>query len=412
MNTTLTKFDNYEAVVEYFNNSSMFAIKLGLERISSFLNKIGNPQNQVKTIHIAGTNGKGSVLKMLESILTEARLTTGSFTSPHLIDYTERFCLNRQQISKEVFLEYSNKLFELLDKHNENSLTLFEFLTVLAFLYFADNKVDIALIETGMGGNYDATNVIEKPIVSIITHIDFDHTEYLGNTIEEIAFEKAGIIKPGSRVIFNKNINGYSVLSNTARERDCHIFDFEPDSNKHLQECLPLKGKHQQENGQLALQVIELLNKVGYSINSHQIEQGLIKTSYNGRGQYIESKNLLLDGAHNPAGAQALRTLVETEYSSKKITWVIGTLNYKDSAEMLKSLLKPEDQVIFTEINYHKTSKCSDLAETCRKLFPATTIRKEPELKEALKLAKNSSEKDSLTILCGSLYLIGDYFRL
>ena len=205
---------NYSEVIKRLTSTGMFYIDLGLERIAKVLDALGNPQDRLKYIHIAGTNGKGSVCAMLDSILREAGYKTGLYTSPHIFEYTERIKVSGEEIPQEDFAKY----FEMVNAKTEElktHLTEFEVLTVMMFLYFADKKVDVVILETGMGGRFDATNVIKENLCAIITHIDLDHTDRLGDTREKIAFEKAGIIKPNSFVITSE---GYEAIKNKADE--------------------------------------------------------------------------------------------------------------------------------------------------------------------------------------------------
>lgn len=422
-------FSTYNDTVKYLNSSSMFAIKLGLERINQFLNTIDNPQDKIPSIHIAGTNGKGSVLKYIESILIEAGYKVGSFTSPHLVDYTERICINNQLIPKNDFLTYSNKLFALLEKNNNSHLTQFEFLTVMAFMYFNDNTTDINLIETGLGGQFDATNVIKKPIISVITHIDLDHTEYLGDTLEKIGKEKAGIIKSNSNVVLNKNNNAFDTIIEVAKTKNASIhtsnpFNYELKININNKSQLiidkstkdsyttTLLGEHQVDNISIVLEVIDVLNKQGLTIADKQVKNGIKKTKWQGRGEYIKEKNLLLDGAHNPNGAFALRKIIDHYFPDKPIKWIIGTLNTKDSTNILKNLIKQGDIVILTTVKANNTSKVNDLFNIVKNNNLTEDIITTSNLDEAYNHSLKINKGNNLTVVTGSLYLIGEYYKL
>src|SRR5574344_261601 len=214
--------DKYEKAIELLTSQGKFYIDLGLERVQKFLNLIGNPEKKLKFIHVAGTNGKGSVCATLSSVLTESGYKTGLFTSPHIFDYTERFKIDNKNISKELFAKQVFEICELAEKNNIH-LTEFEILTVVGLTIFAEKNVDIVVLETGLGGRFDATNVIEKNLCSVIVHIDFDHTERLGDTIEKIAFEKAGIIKKGCPVVINGNNLGFEVIKKKAEEENSKL---------------------------------------------------------------------------------------------------------------------------------------------------------------------------------------------
>src|SRR5574344_2131151 len=216
------KMENYEKAINLLTSQGKFYINLGLERVQKFLDLIGNPEKNLKFIHVAGTNGKGSVCSTLSTILTCAGYKTGLFTSPHIFDYTERFKIDGEDIPPSLF---GQKVLEIVDlaQKNDIHLTEFEILTVLAFEVFALAKVDIVVLETGLGGRFDATNVIEENLCSIITHIDLDHTERLGDTIEKIAFEKAGIVKENCPVIINKENLGFDVIKKVAEDKNAQL---------------------------------------------------------------------------------------------------------------------------------------------------------------------------------------------
>lgn len=424
-----SSFSRYEDTVNYLNSSSMFSIKLGLERIQSFLSTIDNPQDTIPAIHIAGTNGKGSVLKYIENILIEAGFKIGSYTSPHLVDYTERFCINKVPISRNDFLKMSNKLFDQLERKNHSHLTQFEFLTVLAFMYFNDHNTDINLIETGMGGQFDATNVIKNPLVNVITHIDYDHTEYLGDTLEKIGAEKAGIIKPGSDVVINTNNNATNTIIRISMKKEAFInlanpceYDLKIDTDnkiqsiidrkKNIQYTTTLLGAHQLDNISLVLKVVDILNNKGYKITSEQIINGIKNTKWAGRCEYIEEENILLDGAHNPNGAMALRKIIDTYFPQKPIKWIIGTLKTKDSANILNNLINPDDIVILTEVKASNTSKTSVLADLITTNNLTKNIITTSTLKEAYNHSLKMNHDNSLTVITGSLYLVGEFYKI
>ena len=304
---------NYEQAKELLTSQGKFYINLGLERIQSILKLIGNPQEKIKIIHVAGTNGKGSVSSILANILKCAGYKTGLYTSPHLVEYTERIKINNIDISKKDFAAYIEKISTIAEKKNIH-LTEFEILTAIAFKYFADNKVEIAVIETGLGGRFDATNVCKKPILSIITSISLDHTDRLGNTIEKIAFEKAGIIKPKSTILTEISNKGFKIIKNTAEEKKAKLIvatnyvnmSYENGNNYvsiEDKKCeFPLLGLYQKANLSIVLQAVEFLR-----IKTKAVIEGLKTAKWPARLEYIKDKNLLIDGAHNPDAAQELK---------------------------------------------------------------------------------------------------------
>ena len=307
--------NNYDKAVELLTSQGKFYINLGLERISAILELLGNPQDNLKCIHVAGTNGKGSVCAIIAEILSEAGINTGLYTSPHIFDYTERIKINGTDISKTDFSKYVFDVCNLADKNNIH-LTEFEILTTVMFKYFADNNVDVVVLETGLRGRFDATNVIKSNLCSIITHIDLDHTERLGNTKSKIAFEKAGIIKPNCPVFTSE---GYEEIKDKADE--CNslfvmVAPFEDTTN------LSLKGTCQQENLSLALAAVRHLFP---HISEHTIQEAIKNVKHPCRFQ-ICSDNLIIDGSHNPNGAMALRESLDLYYPDKKRCFVFGCL--------------------------------------------------------------------------------------
>lgn len=280
---------SYENAIKLLTSQGKFQIKLGLERIEAVLKKLGNPQDDLKCIHVAGTNGKGSVCAILAAILQEAGFKTGLYTSPHIFEYTERIKINGAEIPRETFARLVSEVVNL-----GKDLTEFEILTAVMFKYFQEEKVDYVILETGLGGRFDATNVIKSNLCAIITHIDLDHTERLGNTRSKIAFEKAGIIKPDCPVITSE---GYEEIKDAADANNSLFLLVTPFSDT---TNLALKGTYQGENLALALNCIQLLFP---QISQDVVQKALTKVQHPCRFEYIEDKNLIIDGAHNPNGA-------------------------------------------------------------------------------------------------------------
>ena len=376
---------NYENAVELLTSSGKFHISLGLERISKILDILGNPQDNLKCIHVAGTNGKGSVCAIIASVLNSAGMKTGLYTSPHIFKYTERIKINGVDISDENFAKYVFEISQLADE-NSIHLTEFEILTAVMFKYFYDEKVEIVVLETGLGGRFDATNVIKSNLCAIITHIDLDHTDRLGNTKDEIAFEKAGIIKPGCPVI---TCEGYEAFRDKADECDSLLMMISPfeDTSE-----LALKGSYQQENLSLALAAVRLLFP---AISQDVIDDGLRKVQHPCRFQFIEDKLLVVDGAHNPNGAMALRESLDMYFPDKKRRFVFGCLNTKDYRKMMQILFSKDDEIYFNHFDNPNSVSVEDLMSSCE--FPA---------KEFVSLNEFEVRPDTLTIICGSFYMI------
>ena len=378
---------SYSDAKELLTSKGKFYINLGLERISAVLELLGNPQDKLKCIHVAGTNGKGSVCAILEAVLREAGRKTGLYTSPHLFKYTERIKINGVDISDEDFARLVFETCNLADKNNIH-LTEFEILTALAFKYFAENNVDVVVLETGLGGRFDATNVIKSNLCAVITHIDLDHTERLGSTKDKIAFEKAGIIKPNCPVITSE---GYEAIRDAADVNNSLLMMITPleDTSN-----LSLKGLYQQENLSLALAAIRL---VFPEIPENVIQSALTKVKHPARFQFIEAKNLIIDGAHNPNGIAALRESLDYYFPDKKRRYVFGCLKNKDYKKMMALLFDKNDEIYFNHFSNPNSCAVEELQAECA--FPS---------KEFRSLDEFEYKPDTLTIICGSFYMINE----
>ena len=377
---------NYQETIEKLTSSGMFYVDLSLDRIKSALEKLGNPQDLLKCIHVAGTNGKGSVCAMLDSILREAGYKVGLYTSPHIFEYTERIKINGEEISKEDF----SKLFEEVHSLRIH-LTEFEILTVMMFLYFQRNNVEIVVLETGMGGRFDATNVIKENLCAIITQIDLDHTDRLGKTRDELAFEKAGIIKPNCPLVTSM---GYEEIRDRADELDSLLLFTSPFVPQDILESLTLKGLHQAENLALVLTAINYLFK---EIDEIIIKRGLSKVKNPFRFEYFPEKNLIIDVCHNPNGVKALKENLEFYFPNQKRRFVFGCLNNKDYETMMNILFEENDEVYFKEFDYKNSC-------TFEELQKASPIK-------AQKYEKHELTKDKLNIICGSFYMLKEILK-
>ena len=372
----------YEYAIKQLTSRDNFYIDLGLDRIRAALEIFGNPQDKLKCIHVAGTNGKGSVCTILDSILREAGYRTGLYTSPHIWDYTERIRVCGVEISKEDFASYVEQIMGC-----GIHLTEFEILTVMMFLYFEAKGVDIAILETGLGGRLDATNVIKKNLCSIITQIDLDHTERLGDTKEKIAYEKAGIIKQACPVITSM---GYEAIKDKADEMDSMFILATPFVKPEFVEALTLKGNHQVENLALAVNAINYLFK---DIDDVTIIAGLRKVKNPCRFQYFPMQNLVVDASHNPNGIAALRDNLDSYFPQDERRFVFGCLKNKDYSKMMRIQFREGDENYFNEFDYPNACSIEELQAACP--YKATQYNNEA-------LADNK-----LNIICGSFYMIG-----
>ena len=374
----------YEDAIKLLTSKGKFYINLGLDRISEALDKLGNPEDKLKCIHVAGTNGKGSVCAILESILREAGYKTGLYTSPHIWEYTERIKISGKEIPKEEFARLVEEVCSL-GVH----LTEFEILTVIMFLYFARNNVDVAIIETGLGGRFDATNVIKKNLCSIITQIDLDHTDRLGSTKDEIAFEKAGIIKKNCPVFTSM---GYEAIKDKADEMDSLLVFSTPFVNPKFVDALTLKGAHQVDNLALAINAINYLYK---DITDDVIISGLKKVKHPCRFQYFAAENLIVDASHNPNGIEALRNNLDNYFPNERRRFVFGALKNKDYARMMKILFRDGDEIYLNGFDYPNACSFAELNAKCP--VPAKEYNNSVEL-----------TPDKLNIICGSFYMIAE----
>jgi dihydrofolate synthase/folylpolyglutamate synthase len=415
---------NIDSLLQPFQH---FGINLGLSRINRLLANLGNPHHLVPIIHVAGTNGKGSVCAYLSSILTEAGYKTGRYISPHLVDWTERICINGQPIKSEDFAELILQVKAAIDREDD-SPTQFEVITAAAWLYFAQQQVDLAVLEVGLGGRLDATNVCGNPLVTIITSIGRDHWQQLGPTIAHIAREKAGIIKSGCPVVIGVlPPEAETVVRSVALELNCSIVVPKPAqqiypgwaeyekiaSAELIRYPLPLLGEIQLINSAVALAAVEILQKQSWQISPQAIAHGMAKTSHPGRMQWItwQKQQLLIDGAHNGESAQALRDYVDSLLeTATSVTWIVGILATKDCAEILRSLLRPGDKLYLVPVPDSNSANLSELAELAQSICPNLSFcHTYPDL--FLALGEVFTHPNDLVVLSGSLYLIGSFLQ-
>ena len=397
---------NYNEALKYIHSLLVFGSKPGLERISELLNKLGNPQNGLKFIHVAGTNGKGSVCTMLSNIYMKAGLKTGLYTSPYVVDFRERIQLNGEYIEKDVLANLCQQV-----KNTNVVVTEFEFITAMAMLYFKLKKCDIVILETGLGGRFDATNVIKDNLASVITRIDFDHTAYLGDTLEKIAMEKSGIIKNGPTVCYplqekqaEDTIKSYSnkfILPNVDNLKILNSDDFGNRFVYNNEEYkTSLSGEHQIYN---ALTVIETVKAAGISVSQNNIIEGIASATIPARLEVISQNPLVvLDGAHNQNGGKALAEFLKKH---KNIVAIIGMMADKDCDSFLETTLPFVKKVITVTVNENpRTISAKDLADLAKKYCKEVIVA--DSYKEAIKIASQNLN-DSPLFVFGSLYLAG-----
>ncbi|MBE9012199.1 bifunctional folylpolyglutamate synthase/dihydrofolate synthase [Pseudanabaenaceae cyanobacterium LEGE 13415] len=411
--TNLDTIQNIEALLQSYER---FGVHLGLEASLKLLSDLGNPHEQVPVVHVAGSNGKGSVCAYLSTILTEAGYKTGRYTSPHLIDWTERICINNQSIEPEALYESLLKVQANVDP--DFSPTQFEVLTAAMWLYFAEQKIDIAVIEVGLGGRLDATNVIEHPLVSVIVSISREHWQRLGFTLSNIAREKAGILKSGCPAVIGQlPPEAKAVIDRRIADFNCPVVYPEPAHSidglaqyESFKYRLPLQGEIQLHNSALAIAAIQFLQQQKWNISDDAMINGIQNTTWAGRMQWYDWKGhrILIDGAHNPASAIALRQYID-QIGKTPVQWVMGMLSTKDHADVFKALLRSQDSLFLVPVPDHSSADPIELATLASGICPdLKTCETYPNVSSAL---EDASQRPDLTVLCGSLYLIGDFFK-
>ncbi len=416
----------YSEILNIIHSKKTFSQKPGLHRIGALLSKLGNPQDKLKIIHIAGTNGKGSTASMCCEILKNAGYKTGKFISPYLIDFCERISIDSENISHKRLEEIVLKIYEL-DKQLEEPTNEFEFITAAAYLYFYEENVDIAVIEVGLGGRFDSTNIIKNPLVSVITSVSLDHTKILGNTVKEIAFEKCGIIKPYIPVICyaKQNEEALEVIEDYCKEKNSQLII--PEYNvkiekqdisgtvfryKNLRIEIKMLLEHQIYNSLSAIECCFYLREnKGFLISDKNIEEGIKNTFFSGRFE-VFSKNpyIIIDGSHNIEGIETLCQGVKKYFKDKKIIALISMVKDKNYIEALNKISDFADNAVVTEIKDNpRAEKAEKLAENLKCDFIIEKDNKKA-LYTSLDLMKKY--KNTALIICGSLFLAGDMTKI
>jgi len=417
----MSQIDSYNLTLKSMYSLRRFGIKLGLSTIRKILKSLGNPQDNFSRIHVAGTNGKGSVASSLASILNASGYKTGLYTSPHLVRFNERITINNLPISNANVVE-AYKAVKQVHRGNREP-TFFEFTTAMAFYEFSRQKVDWAVIETGMGGRLDATNII-KPALSIITNISVEHREYLGNTIAQVAGEKGGIVKKYTPVVTGiKQKHAVAVVKEIAKTKSAPFFrlgdDFSVRRNRagtftyfgmdntwrNLQ--TGLLGNYQVDNAALVVAACEVLNRKKANISIESIKEGLTNNHWPGRLEVV-SKNpfILLDGAHNLIAARNLAKYLSNNLSNRNITLVVGILNDKPYSDMLKSLLPICKRVVITSPKIDRALAPEKLSAVAERFISNITII--PDVGEAVKFAIKTALPGDAICIAGSLYVVGE----
>jgi dihydrofolate synthase / folylpolyglutamate synthase len=403
----------------YLSSLNKMGIRFGLDPIRSLLDRLHNPQSGYPSVLIAGTNGKGSVAAMTASILAAGGFKTGLYTSPDLIDFRERIRINGEMIGRQEAAICTERVKEkIIDE-----VSYFEFLTAMAFLHFQRQQVDIAILEIGMGGRLDATNVV-TPLVSIVTNISLEHREYLGNTLEKITREKGGIIKEGGICLTAaRQKRVVATLEAICREKQATLyrvgkeirttvhrdgtFSYHGIGRSYQKLICPLAGRHQFSNAALALGAVETLAAAGFPVPEQTVADGLRGTRWEGRLEILRRKPMLLvDGAHNPAGAETLRRALQTGFPRRRLILIFGVLGDKDYPAMAKRLLPLADRVILTRPNSDRSLSPDLLLPVARMFHPMVERIDDPG--DALRSALAKAGEEDLICVAGSLYLVGE----
>lgn len=422
-------FDSHQ----FLNHFARFGIELGLERSQALLARLGNPHYQVPLIHVAGSNGKGSVCAYLASVLKEAGYRVGRYTSPHLVCWEERICINGEEIAPDALHRVLQQVAAAIEP-DASSPTQFEVITAAAWLYFAQQSVDLVVMEVGLGGRLDATNVSDRPLVSIITSLSREHWQRLGPTLADIANEKAGILKPqcpaviaplppeAERVVKQKiaALNCPATWVQPAQDLGEGWATYAQTSGSTpdlLKYPLPLPGQHQLTNSAVAIAALQSLRQQGWQISDQAIVSGMAQTQWQGRLQWSSWQNqpLLIDGAHNPAAAIVLRQYVDqSDRVIQPISWVMGMLTTKDHADIFKALLRRGDRLFLVPVPDHSSADPEALVDLAQEICPdLAACQTFPDIWTALPAATQSQSSEAAgatTVLCGSLYLIGHFF--
>lgn len=414
---------NYQQAIAFLEISNWMGSRLGLSRVKQLLHLAGDPQNSMRFVHIAGTNGKGSTAAMLASVLQAAGYKTGLYTSPHLRRYNERIRIDGQDVSDEEMCRAAEILEQCVEQMDDRP-TVFERITALAFVCFARAGCDVVVLEVGMGGRLDATNVVDAPACSVLCHIDLDHTEILGDTLAKIAEEKAGIIKAGCPAVAQcQSEEALDVFRRTCEALDSPLTVTEPDELKVTARSLegqtfdyrgrksltiPLIANYQLVNVMGVLDTVDVLIRSGWHISEDALREGLEKTRWAGRFEILRKDPLMLiDGAHNPDGAMQLAQSLRTYLPDRKLTFLMGVMADKDYRQMIRIVAPFAKRFVTVTPDSSRSLPCEELARVIEEEtgLPAAAGG---TVKEGLTLADSLLAKDDVLCIFGSLYQVGD----
>ncbi|MGI6706461.1 MAG: bifunctional folylpolyglutamate synthase/dihydrofolate synthase [Clostridia bacterium] len=420
---------NYEESIEYIHSTSKFGSKLGLRNITVLLDLLGNPQESFLSVHVGGTNGKGSTCAYVESVLRHAGFKVGMFISPYLEKFTERIQVNGQQIPEDHLSRITTRVRSMVEKMvsmGHAHPTEFEIVTAIGFCYFKEQKVDIAVVEVGLGGRLDSTNVIQS-LVSVITSISYDHMHVLGNSLEQIAYEKAGIIKEGGTVVlYPQEAEAEQVIKRVCHERKARLYDvsqarievakseigkqifsFSYGDYQFNDIMIGMIGRHQIMNAAAALMAIIALKEKGYSIPNDAVFKGFTNSRWPGRFEMMtHDPMIILDGAHNGQGARILCQTVEEYLENKRIILVTGMLQDKEVSKMVKHFAGMATKVIVTTPDGPRAMDPHHLADEFKRYDLSVDV--EPDSSKAIRHALALYSPETAIVVAGSLYLVGN----
>ncbi|MDD4077543.1 MAG: bifunctional folylpolyglutamate synthase/dihydrofolate synthase [Bacilli bacterium] len=418
-------FNNITDLISWIESQKRMVPKISLDRMRRICELFGNPQAGLKYIHVGGTNGKGSTVSFIKTVLLEAGYNIGTFISPYVDVFNERIAFNNQYISDDELLELGNYIigkYYLFDDNDISRPSFFEFITLMAFIYFSrQSQIDLVILEVGLGGLLDATNII-IPLVTVITSISYDHEKVLGTSLQEIARNKLGIVKSGVPLVTLKNEDVFDIVRTAVTEKQSPLVLIDPKDIKNIKATLDytsfdyqdyhnlevgLLGFHQAENAVLALRTIRVLSDIyGYRINTAALRRGLRLTKWPGRLQLIsQNPVILLDGAHNPGGIVRLVEFLQSIKGGKYLRVVFAVSADKDKPEMIQTLDEVADEIIFTRFGY----KRSDTAENLIQLSHHYNKRLENDWQTLLTMA--FADKTSISVFCGSLYFVSEIYN-
>ncbi len=412
---------NKQEAMDFITSTNWKGSSLGLARMKQLMDNVGNPQNDLHFIHVAGTNGKGSCCAMLNQILITSGYRTGMYTSPHLINYEERFIVNNHQINEEDFCEAAEAVKKAADKMDDKP-TEFEIMTAMAFYYFRKAGCDVVVLEVGLGGRLDATNVIENPDLCVIMNIGLEHTEILGDTIAKIAFEKAGIIKPGCDVVaYESEEEAINVFREVCKERNAYLtvadfskispvtedIDHQVFNYGHFRNVeIALLGPHQLKNAATVIEAVKILRNKGYDISWKNLKSGLKKTSWPARLSVLSKKPLfILDGAHNPQCAEALVSSLPAILKDRKAVFLTGMLRDKDYHSVMEMMSPFASEFVCLTPLSPRALTSDQLAEHLEQMGQKATACH--DITEGISTALSKAGRDGIIICFGSLYLAG-----